>query len=200
MSQLLTAASDLQLTFKLKSELSYDRWSVGQSVLVSGHHLGPAPNFSFTSMEDSFRHLQFSSCGVPFQMRGWFCNLSVQLLLGLASTVILRFKFHRTRDHILLSHLRLSFYLSSLTTRRATVEIFTTYSLVADHTENATVGSSSVIALGMWFLCHYPSVAASCSIFHGVHCYIVFEPVISAGNLRSEVVLYAYKYSIFLCI
>jgi hypothetical protein len=29
------------------SELIYDRQSVGQSVLVSGAHLGPATNFSF---------------------------------------------------------------------------------------------------------------------------------------------------------
>jgi hypothetical protein len=32
---------------KLKLKLIYDRQSVGQSVLVSGAHLGPASNFSF---------------------------------------------------------------------------------------------------------------------------------------------------------
>jgi hypothetical protein len=37
----------LKLNFKLK--LIYDRQSVGQSVLVSGAHLGPATNFSFSS-------------------------------------------------------------------------------------------------------------------------------------------------------
>jgi hypothetical protein len=31
---------------KLKSKLYYDRQSVGQSVLVSGTHLGPATSFS----------------------------------------------------------------------------------------------------------------------------------------------------------
>jgi hypothetical protein len=30
---------------KSKSKLYYDQWSVGQSVLVSGTHLGPATNF-----------------------------------------------------------------------------------------------------------------------------------------------------------
>jgi hypothetical protein len=41
-------------------------------------------------------------------MRGWVCNLLVQLLLGLARAVTLGSKSRRTRDHILLSHLRLS--------------------------------------------------------------------------------------------
>jgi hypothetical protein len=42
---------------KLKLKLNYDRLSVGQSVLVSGTHLEPATNFSFS--------LKFSldSCG-----------------------------------------------------------------------------------------------------------------------------------------
>jgi hypothetical protein len=34
---------------KLKLKLIYDRHSVGQSVLVSGAHLGPVTNFSFSS-------------------------------------------------------------------------------------------------------------------------------------------------------
>jgi hypothetical protein len=33
---------------KLKLKLIYDRQSVGQSVLVSGTHLGPVTNFSFS--------------------------------------------------------------------------------------------------------------------------------------------------------
>jgi hypothetical protein len=37
-------------------------------------------------------------------MRGWVCHL--QLLLALARAIILRFKFHRTHDHILLSQIR----------------------------------------------------------------------------------------------
>jgi hypothetical protein len=42
---------------KLKLKLIYDRQSVGQSVLVSGTHLGPATKFSF-SLKFSFRQLR----------------------------------------------------------------------------------------------------------------------------------------------
>jgi hypothetical protein len=47
----------LKLKLKLKLKLYYDRQSVGQSVLVSGAHLGPTTNFSLS--------LKFSlhSCG-----------------------------------------------------------------------------------------------------------------------------------------
>jgi hypothetical protein len=38
----------LKLKMKLKLKLIYDRQSVGQSVLVSETHLGPATNFSFS--------------------------------------------------------------------------------------------------------------------------------------------------------
>jgi hypothetical protein len=41
-------------------------------------------------------------------MRGWICNLLVQLLLGLARAVTLGSKSRRTHGHILLSHLRLA--------------------------------------------------------------------------------------------
>jgi hypothetical protein len=37
----------LKLKLKLKLKLIYERQSVGQSVLVSGAHLGPGTNFSF---------------------------------------------------------------------------------------------------------------------------------------------------------
>jgi hypothetical protein len=40
-------------------------------------------------------------------MRGWVCNLIVQLLLDLPRAVTLGSKSHRTHDRILLSHLRL---------------------------------------------------------------------------------------------
>jgi hypothetical protein len=43
---------------KSKSKSHYGRQSVGQSILVSGAHLGPATNFSF-SLRFSFRQLQF---------------------------------------------------------------------------------------------------------------------------------------------
>jgi hypothetical protein len=51
--------------------------------------------------------LWFSSCGTPSLMRGWVCNLLVQLLLGIASTVTLGPKSYRNYDHTLLSHLRM---------------------------------------------------------------------------------------------
>jgi hypothetical protein len=54
-------------------------------------------------------------------MRGRVCHL--QLLLALASVVILGFKSHGTRDDILLSDLRLPFLLPP-TSRRDTVEVF----------------------------------------------------------------------------
>jgi hypothetical protein len=39
---------NLKLKLKLLSKLIYDRQSVGQSILVSGTHLGPGTNFSFS--------------------------------------------------------------------------------------------------------------------------------------------------------
>jgi hypothetical protein len=44
--------------------------------------------------------------GTLSDKRIWVCNLLIQLLLGLARAVTLGSKSHRTRDHILLSHLR----------------------------------------------------------------------------------------------
>jgi hypothetical protein len=101
-----------------KLKLSYDRRSVGQSILVSGHHLVPATNSSFTLMENLFRHLKLSSCEVPSLTRGEICSLSVHLLLGLANAVTIRSKSRRTRDHILLCHLRLgSLFVASYNSR-----------------------------------------------------------------------------------
>jgi hypothetical protein len=47
----------LQLQLQLQLQLIYDRQSVGQSVLVSGAHLGPVTNFSFSLK------LLLDSCG-----------------------------------------------------------------------------------------------------------------------------------------
>jgi hypothetical protein len=44
------------------------------------------------------RQLQLCSCEVSFVTRGWGCHL--QLLLTLASTIILRSKSHGTHDYI----------------------------------------------------------------------------------------------------
>jgi hypothetical protein len=88
-----------------KLKLLYDWQSVGQSVLVSGTHLGPMTNFSFS--------LKFplDSCCLLFcstlsdkRMGLYF---TVQLLLGLARALTLRLKSYRTPGHILLSNLRL---------------------------------------------------------------------------------------------
>jgi hypothetical protein len=64
--------------------------------------------FSFTSIENIFRHLQLSSCGAPSLVREWACNLFLQLFLGFGSAVTLRPVSHRPHDHNLLSHMRLS--------------------------------------------------------------------------------------------
>jgi hypothetical protein len=43
---------------KSNSKLPYDRRSDGQSLMVSGHHLGPANNISFSSIAITFRQLR----------------------------------------------------------------------------------------------------------------------------------------------
>jgi hypothetical protein len=48
MLRLIVSPASLELHFKFK--LSYDRKSVSQSVLVSGHQLGPVTNFSFPGL------------------------------------------------------------------------------------------------------------------------------------------------------
>jgi hypothetical protein len=122
-------------SLKLKLKLNYDRQSVGQSVLVSGTHLGPATNSFF--LEIFFRQLQVCYFVAPSLTRGRVCNLL--LLLVLASAVPLGSECG-TQDHILLSQfLRLPqpggpghrIYIpqeqggsSPLTTRRATMEVF----------------------------------------------------------------------------
>jgi hypothetical protein len=47
-------------------------------------------------------------CGAPSLTRGWVRNLFLQLLLGLVRLITLGSNAPRTRDHILLPHLRLS--------------------------------------------------------------------------------------------
>jgi hypothetical protein len=70
-----------------KSKLTYDRRSFGQSVLVSGHHLRPATNLSFSSTEIIFRHIKLFVWDALSDER-MICNLLKQLLLGLASAGI----------------------------------------------------------------------------------------------------------------
>jgi hypothetical protein len=94
------------LPLKSKSKSHYDRQSVGQLVMVSGAHLGPATNFTF-SLKFSFRQLRFCNFVAPSLTRGRVYNLLVQLLLKLARAVTLGSKSRRTHGHILLSLMRL---------------------------------------------------------------------------------------------
>jgi hypothetical protein len=63
----------LDLCEKLQLQLIYDRQSVGQSVLVSGAHLGPVTNlpFSLKFLLDSYGVCNF----VAPSLRGWVCKL-----------------------------------------------------------------------------------------------------------------------------
>jgi hypothetical protein len=85
------------LWYKSKSKLSYDQRSVGQSVLVSGHHQGPWPIF-LSPWNVFFRQLRVSYFVAPSLMRGRVCNL--QLLQSLASAVPLGSESCETQDHI----------------------------------------------------------------------------------------------------
>jgi hypothetical protein len=90
------------LTSNPKSKLHYDRRSVGQSVLVTGTHQGPATNcYSFFLI--IFRQMRVCWLWAPSLTRGRFCSL--QLLLGLSSTAFLGFESLRTYEYILLSQL-----------------------------------------------------------------------------------------------
>jgi hypothetical protein len=57
-----------------------------QSVLVSGAHLGPATNFTF-SLRFSFRQLLFVIFVAPSLTRGRVCNLMLLLVLSSAFTL-----------------------------------------------------------------------------------------------------------------
>jgi hypothetical protein len=70
-SALISAHSTV---LKLKLQLIYDRQLVGQSVLVSGAHLGPVTNFSF-AMKISSRQLRLWYFVAPSLTRGRICNL-----------------------------------------------------------------------------------------------------------------------------
>jgi hypothetical protein len=83
-----------------KIRLHHDRRSIGQPVLVSGTHLGPATNFLFSLLIIS-RQLLVRLCGVPSLTGGQLC--SFQLLLGLASAVFLGSESRGTHDNIILS-------------------------------------------------------------------------------------------------
>jgi hypothetical protein len=84
----------------VKLKLNCDRQSVGQSVLVSGAHLGPGDQYIFL-LEILYRQLRVCYFVAPSLTRGRVCNLL--LLLVFASAVPLMSESHGTQDHILLS-------------------------------------------------------------------------------------------------
>jgi hypothetical protein len=65
---------------------------------VSSPIWGPGPDFSY------YQTVRVCSCGAPSLTRGRVCRL--QLLLGLASAVILRSESRGTQGHILLPQIR----------------------------------------------------------------------------------------------
>jgi hypothetical protein len=87
-----------------KPKLSYDRRSVGQSLVVSFHHLRAATNFSFNSIEIIFSHLGVCYYGAASLTRRRLCNL--QLPLGLARAVSLASEFYVTQPYFPVSIFR----------------------------------------------------------------------------------------------
>jgi hypothetical protein len=61
------------------------------------------PSGAYDQVFVTVRQLQVCSCGALSLTRGWVCRL--QLLLALASAVILGSESHGTCDHILLSQI-----------------------------------------------------------------------------------------------
>jgi hypothetical protein len=90
---------------KLKLKLIYDRQSVGQSVLVSGTHLGPATNFFFL-LEIFIGQLWVCYFVAPSLTRGWVCNLLYNCFWSLPEQSLLS-QISAELSHILLSYLRL---------------------------------------------------------------------------------------------
>jgi hypothetical protein len=89
------------------NKLPFERRSVSQSVLVSGHHMGPATNISFSPQILYSNIWSFLGMGHPFWWEDGSVIYSCKVLLGLVSTITLGSKLRRTWDYILLSHLRL---------------------------------------------------------------------------------------------
>jgi hypothetical protein len=80
-----------------KSKLYYDRQSVGQSVLVSGTHLGPATNFSHF-LFDYFWTVSSFLCGTPSLTISRVCTF--QFLLAIASAAFFKSESHGTREQL----------------------------------------------------------------------------------------------------
>jgi hypothetical protein len=90
---------------KLVRSQSYtyqDRRSVGQSVLLSGSHLGPVNNFS-PSFYNYFEQLRICWSGAPSLTRSRVCSFQFLLGIASASATFLKSESHGTHEHILLS-------------------------------------------------------------------------------------------------
>jgi hypothetical protein len=87
-------------SFSSKSKLYYDRQSVGQSILLSGTHLGPATNFSHSLFDYFCWQFPICWCGAPSLTRSRICTL--QFLLGIASAAFLRSESHGIHEQSLL--------------------------------------------------------------------------------------------------
>jgi hypothetical protein len=90
---------------QLQLHLIYDRQSVGQSVLVSGAHLGPDQFFFHFVI--SLRQLRVCYFVAPSLTRGRVCNLLYNCFWALPEQSLFGRSPAELNDHILLSHLRL---------------------------------------------------------------------------------------------
>jgi hypothetical protein len=95
-----------QKVSKSKSKLYYNWQSVGQSVLVSGTHLGPATNFSHSLWLFFYRQLRVCWYGAPSLTRSRVCRF--QFLPDFASAAFLRSESHVTHELSLFLFLRLA--------------------------------------------------------------------------------------------
>jgi hypothetical protein len=98
--QLVTHSSHYPFEVRSESELLYDwRFTANQFVLTTSPLRLTTSNFIF-----QLNTCRYSPYVTSSLTRGWFYRL--QLLLVLASAVILTFDSHGTHDHILLSEIR----------------------------------------------------------------------------------------------
>jgi hypothetical protein len=98
-------------------------WLTVSQPVYLGVYLGiKHPSGAYDQIFITVRQLRVCWCGALSLTRGRVCSL--QLLLALASAVILGSESRGTRDHILLSQIRHFLFLSPPTTCRATVDVF----------------------------------------------------------------------------
>jgi hypothetical protein len=96
-----SVSSQTELTVKSKSKLRYNWWSVDQSFLLSGTHLGPATNFSHLFF-NYFRQLRVCWCGEPSLTGSRVCSFQFLLCIASAAWGMLIdywWESQRERDH-----------------------------------------------------------------------------------------------------